>query len=230
MILMIVDIYQNGRVTKSRAYLITQRAPGVYGLFNSIDKDIHQRKRRLLSHVLNDRAMRSYEPVMIAQIDIFLQQLLLSCGRGLSESVDMTQRFKYLALDIMGNITFGFPLNLQTETTHRTLVKTTVAHFFMNVAMQLPFVSQLRILTLRSLRSLVRGGDYLQSLHKMINHSLSKGQHVKRDLRFLSDNPNISEQDDVWLNEVRSEAIFFLTAGEFEPLSAIFVAGRDMEL
>ncbi|KAG8425885.1 hypothetical protein J3459_008675 [Metarhizium acridum] len=42
------DIYQNNDVTKSRAYLVSQRAPGVYGLFNAIDQSLHQKKRKLV--------------------------------------------------------------------------------------------------------------------------------------------------------------------------------------
>ncbi len=207
------DIYQNERVTKSRAYLITQRAPGIYGLFNAIDKGLHQRKRKLCTQVLNERAMRAHEPVIIAQINIFLQKLLLSHRQQPSNSLNMTQLFRYLTLDIMGHVTFAYPLNLQTETTHRTLVESTSANFLLNIAMQLPSISQLRIWTFRPLRASIRGRDYLQALHKMMKHCLSKGQHVKRDLMFLSDSFSVSEDDHLWFKEILSETIFFLSAG-----------------
>lgn len=43
-----LDIYQNELLTKSRAYLVSQWRPGVYGLSNAIDPHLHQRKLKLV--------------------------------------------------------------------------------------------------------------------------------------------------------------------------------------
>lgn len=186
--------------------------PGTYGLFNTIDRGMHQRKRKLVSQVLNERSMRRFEPIMIAQVDIFLRQLLLSCGPGAPSSVNMTTRFRYLTLDIMGHLAFSYPLNLQTDTTYRAMANTTT-NYFLNIAMQLPFLSQLRILSLQSLRTLLRGEGYIQALESMVKSCLAQGQHTKHDLLFLSDTLKISEDDATWMREIRSESIFLLTAG-----------------
>ncbi|RYP52381.1 hypothetical protein DL768_002412 [Monosporascus sp. mg162] len=202
------------------------RAPGVYGLFNAIDRLLHQKKRKLVGRPLSDKSLRAFEPVMISQIDIFIQQLLRSCQEkdpG-AAPINMTQQSKYLTMDVMGYLAFGYPLNLQTETTNRVMAHSQ-ANFFFNIAMQLPFLGAFRVWTLRSLRSLIRGKRYLQSLEKVIIHRLAEGQHVKHDLLFMSDQLRVSEDNQVWLDEIRSEAIWFLIAGSdttSTTLSALF--------
>ncbi|KAF2826296.1 para-aminobenzoate synthase [Ophiobolus disseminans] len=42
------DIYQDERLFKSRAYLVSQPLPDTYNLFNVIDESLHRRKRRLI--------------------------------------------------------------------------------------------------------------------------------------------------------------------------------------
>ncbi|KAI1207292.1 cytochrome P450 [Annulohypoxylon truncatum] len=220
------DIYQNDRITKSRAYLISQRAPGVYGLFNAVDRFLHQKKRRLVGKPLSDRSMRAFEPTMIGQIDIFLQQLVACCQRKDCDAipVNMTQLSKHLTMDIMGYLAFGYPLDLQTEATNRAVLQSK-ASFLFNIGMQLPFLGALRVHMLGSLRSLIRGKRYLRTLERVIIERLAEGQHVKHDLLFMSDQPRVSENDQVWLEDVRSEAIWFLIAGSdttSATLSALF--------
>lgn len=207
------DIYQSDRLTKSRAYLVTQRAPGIYGLFNAVDKGLHQRKRKVMSQVLNERSLRKFEPTMIAQVNVFLRQLLLSCETGGTKSVNMTAQCRYLTMDIMGHLVFSYPLNLQTHNTYRAMATNTTANYLLNIAVQLPFLSQLRILMSGPLRSWIRGGGYLQALEKMFKSCLAQGQHVKRDLQFLSDTSRVSEDDNIFMGDIRSETIFFLSAG-----------------
>lgn len=160
--------------------------------------------------------MRAFEPVMIRQIDIFIQQLLRSneeVNPG-ATPINMTQQSKYLTVDVMGYLAFGYPLNLQTEATNRTMALSQ-ANFYFNIAMQLPFLGAFRVRTLRSLRSFIRGKRYLQSLEKVMVHRLSEGQHVKHDLLFMSDQLKVPEDNQAWLDETRSEAIWFLIAGSW---------------
>ncbi|KAI1413993.1 cytochrome P450 [Hypoxylon sp. FL1857] len=220
------NIYQNDRITKSRSYLISQSAPGIYGLFNAVDKTIHQKKRRLVGQPLSDKSLRAFEPVMIGQIDIFIQQLLRSCQKKDRAAIpmNMTNQFKYLTMDVMGYLAFGHPLNLQTEATNRVMAHPTT-NFYLNIGLQLPFLGSFRVWTLRSLRSFIRGKRYLQSLEKVIIQRLAEGQHVKHDLLFMSDSLKVSKDNQVWLDEIRSEAIWFLTAGSdtiSTTLSALF--------
>ncbi|KAJ8132390.1 hypothetical protein O1611_g1235 [Lasiodiplodia mahajangana] len=205
------DIYQNERITKSCVYLASQRAPNAYGLFNSIDREMHQRKRKLLGPVVNDRSTQAFTDAMIDQIDVFLKGLLSSCKHS-PTSVNITERLTYLTMDIMGQFVFGYALNLQTDTTYRFMTNTT-ANFFLNVALQLPFLSKLRISNFRKLRALLRGKSYRHTLQKMIRNRLNEGKDAKHNLLFMTDTLRVSDDDETFIEEIRSEATFFLSAG-----------------
>ncbi|KAI3324201.1 cytochrome P450 [Xylariaceae sp. AK1471] len=91
------DIYQNETVTKSRVYLVSQRAPGAYGLFNSLDKHMHQKKRKLLGPVVNNRSTRAFEASILSHIDVFLQGFIcISHGTSIEQP-----HFKHLGSDTM---------------------------------------------------------------------------------------------------------------------------------
>ncbi|KAI0160160.1 cytochrome P450 [Xylariaceae sp. FL1272] len=206
------DIYQNERITKSRAYLVSQRAPDAHGLFNSIDEHIHQRKRKLLGPVVNDRSTRAFESSMMKHIDIFLRDLMNSHSWQPNVAVDMTVKFTYLTIDIMGEFVFGYPLELQTNDTYRFMADTT-ASYFLNIAMQLPLLSRVHVSHFRSLRALLRGKEYRSVLRKMIKSRLSEGKDAKHKLFFMTDTLRILEDDELFIEEIRSEATFLLSAG-----------------
>ncbi|KAI0100755.1 cytochrome P450 [Nemania sp. FL0031] len=205
------DIYKNDRITKSCVYLASQRAPNAYGLFNSIDRQMHQTKRKLLGPVVNDRSTQAFTDAMVGQIDVFLKGLLSSCNHPVT-SVNITERLTYLTMDIMGQFVFDYPLNLQTDATYRFMTNTTPS-FFLNVALQLPFLSKVRISNLRRLRAFLRGKGYRHTLQKMIRNRLSEGKDAKHNLLFMTDTLRVSDDDETFIEEIRSEATFFLSAG-----------------
>ncbi|KAK5634530.1 hypothetical protein RRF57_010243 [Xylaria bambusicola] len=216
------DIYLSDRVTKSRAYLISQRAPGVYGVFNAIDKQLHQTKRKLVGQVVNERSLRTLEPIIHRQIDIFLQQLSLPRDPGI---LNMTKILRHLTMDIMGHIAFSYPFNLQTDPTHKYIADTTNVNYLLNIAIQLPVLAAFRILTLSSLRALIRGRSYLNILETAIKHRFSQGCRGKHDLLYMTDTMRVSDDDETSLEEIRNEAVFFLGAGSdtlTATLSALF--------
>lgn len=196
-------------MTKSRAYLITQRAPGVYGVFNAIDKQTHRRKRKLVGQVVNERSLRALEPIITRQVDIFIQQLSLPKGSG---SFNMTKMFKYLTMDIMGQIAFSYPFNLQTDPTHRHITETN-SNYLLNIAMQLPFVVTFRFLTFRTLRALIRGKGYFNVLETAMKHRFSQSDQGKQDLLYMTDTMRVSDDDKTSIEQMRNEATFFLSAG-----------------
>ncbi|KAK9444725.1 Cytochrome P450 [Metarhizium brunneum] len=217
------DIYQNNNVTKSRAYLISQRAPGVYGLFNAIDQSLHQKKRKLVGRALAPKSLQTFEPVLIQQIDIFIQQLQRHCGPD-GAPVNMTSQTKYLFVDVMGHLLFKYPLNLQTEPTHRVLSYSR-ANFFFNIGMQLPSLVALRIWALQSLWSVISRKRYLRTLQKIILARLAQGPHVKQELLYMSAKSAIPHDDKEWVCDVQTEAVWHMLAGSdttSTTLSALF--------
>ncbi|KAJ2998822.1 hypothetical protein NUW58_g206 [Xylaria curta] len=197
--------------SSANALQVSQRAPNAYGLFNSLDRQMHQRKRKLLGPVVNDQSTRAFADGMVDQIDVFLKGLLSSCQQP-ATPVNMTERLTYLTMDIMGQFVFGYPLCLQTDATHRFMTDST-ANFFLNVALQLPFLSKCRISNFRWLRAVLRGKSYRHILHKMIRSRLAEGKNAKHNLLFMTDTLRVSDNDDTFIEEIRSEATFFLSAG-----------------
>lgn len=73
------DIYNNPKVVKGSAYAVLgQSSKGTPSIFNTIDKVVHSKKRRIIGPVISERSMRVFEPNMVEQIDAFLLQLLRS--------------------------------------------------------------------------------------------------------------------------------------------------------
>lgn len=78
---------------------------------NVRDKETHSRKKRVLSQVFSDSAMKEMERYIVANIETFCDEI----GRG-SDSPDrkgwsspknMADWFSYLTMDILGDLCFG---------------------------------------------------------------------------------------------------------------------------
>lgn len=116
------DIYNNPRVTKGQAYVqLRQGGQGTPNLFNTLDKEMHRKKRRIIAPVISESSMRVFEPDMRQQVDTFLLELLKSSRKG--EIVNMTPRCERLGIDVVGQLAFGYPLNTQVNPTHRVIVE-----------------------------------------------------------------------------------------------------------
>ncbi|KAF2868355.1 cytochrome P450 [Massariosphaeria phaeospora] len=116
------DIYHNPRVTKGRAYVqLRQGGQGTPNLFNTLDKEEHRKKRRIIAPVISERSMRVFEPDMWQQLEAFLVQLLQSSQQN--QFVNMTPRCERLGVDVVGKLAFGYSLNTQTEPIHRVIVE-----------------------------------------------------------------------------------------------------------
>ncbi|KAI8630339.1 cytochrome P450 [Xylariaceae sp. FL1651] len=209
------EIYRNDRITKSHAYLVSQRTPGVYSLWNAIDQRLHRSKRKLVGQVTNERSMRAFEPIMIEEVDSFVRQIFLSFQSDTATPINMTERCKWLGMDIVGHLSFAYSLNLQTDPTYRFIVKSAAtANYFLNMNMQMPLLAKLRAELWVYLIAVVRGKSYLRTIQKMIKARLSKDRHVEHDFySVVAEKMAITNNDTILSSEIWSEAIFFLTAG-----------------
>jgi hypothetical protein len=116
-VLMSKDVYQNDRATKaSILYLATQEAPGVFNIFHAVDGKMHRYKRKLVSPAVTERSIRTFEPIVIEQVDIFLKSLLSS-----TKPVNLKQRSQWPGYGVIGLLSFGYALDLQTSQTNRFL-------------------------------------------------------------------------------------------------------------
>lgn len=77
---------------------------------NSRNKEIHARKRRVLSQAFADGAIREMEKYVLANVRSFTAQIGLGASaetKGWSVPKNMTDWCNYLAMDILGDLCFG---------------------------------------------------------------------------------------------------------------------------
>ncbi|PHH75925.1 hypothetical protein CDD82_4216 [Ophiocordyceps australis] len=78
---------------------------------NTRDKEVHARKRRVLSHAFSDSAMKEMQRYILANVRTFCQQIGLADGpedsKGWTKPRFMNDWCNYLAMDILGDLSFG---------------------------------------------------------------------------------------------------------------------------
>ncbi|KAJ4422556.1 hypothetical protein N0V82_002784 [Gnomoniopsis sp. IMI 355080] len=106
-------------VTKGQAY-VDSRLVKEASLFDTLDQAEHARKQRIIGMVISELSMRTFEPTMNSQVEIFLRQLLPAAQKG--EVVDVSPLTLRLAADVICHLGFGYPLSTLTEETNRPLL------------------------------------------------------------------------------------------------------------
>lgn len=219
-----IDIYNNDRVTKSHVYELTITS-GNPSIFNAIDKLQHREKRKLIGQAITEKAMRSFEPTMLEQIDVFIRQIELASSGTDSKPVNMTNLTKRLGADIVGQLAFGYAMNMQTDPTYRFVLQgLAVGAYQNNSFMQWPLLKKLG---LHQLVALFAGYSsrmkYKDMLLTMIKARLSQDKHARNDLySFVVDHlDRDGSKGGVKTSELWSEALFFFPAGGDTTTTAI---------
>ncbi|KAL4741658.1 cytochrome P450 [Aspergillus similis] len=84
-------------------------------LATAVDKRVHARKRRIMSHAFSEAAVRSYQETVLDKIRLFCQRIADPAAFG-EEYKNMSRWFSYLTYDIMGKLTFGHEYGMLTRT------------------------------------------------------------------------------------------------------------------
>ncbi|KAL3952158.1 cytochrome P450-like protein [Purpureocillium lilacinum] len=80
---------------------------------NTRDKEVHARKRRVLSHAFSDSAMKEMQRYILGNVRTFCEQVGIVDGGAVAENKgwtkprDMSHWCNYLAMDILGDLSFG---------------------------------------------------------------------------------------------------------------------------
>ncbi|PVH98080.1 cytochrome P450 [Periconia macrospinosa] len=206
------DMYNNPKVVKGSSYS-TQRqsAKGTPNLFNTIDKEAHSKKRRIIGPVISERSMRVFEPDMLRQIDAFLLRLLRSSR--IDKFVNTTPPCERLAVDIIGQLAFGYPLNTQNDPTHRVIVeglktrgRRSSLYFFW---------PDLKIL--EPLFNWIEGKNTLDGLYRsvrtMIQARMAIPKDAKHDFFALASGKLSTREPGLISKDLWAEAVFFIAAG-----------------
>ena len=103
------DIYGfRANVRKAEFYnAFVHPAPNTH---NSRDKDVHARKRRVLSHAFSDSAIKEVERYILGNVRTFCQEIGRDGStetKGWSSPKNMTDWCNYLAMDVLGDLCFG---------------------------------------------------------------------------------------------------------------------------
>jgi cytochrome P450 len=209
-----VDIYQNENVSKSRSYLDGNMDTNTTNVFTVVDKRIHRIKRQLIGKLTSERSVKSFEPVMIEQIDIFLKQLLSTCTNETSDTINISERCKFLGLDISALMGFVYRMNLQTDENYRSILPAMVrGGWVINMDMQHSLLRKLRLGILVAAPMIRRSKGVIDVLRVMISARLAEDKHARHDLySHLVDALDALENDRITIAELWVEAIFFLPA------------------
>ncbi|KAK9423577.1 putative Isotrichodermin C-15 hydroxylase [Seiridium unicorne] len=205
------DIYRTERATKPPIYLATQAKAGTHSLWNSLDRDLHRRKRKVVGRATTDASMRDFEPTMLEQIDIFIEGL----AQNLQKPVNMKDRCSYLSFDIIGLLSFGYALNLQSDGANQFLAEQLVrGNHRMNIFMQVPMIPRYK---LQAYFNLLFKGEREKTAHLigiMIRTRMAQDAYAKRDLySFLAETLKAKDDDSLQMSDLWLEAFFFIIAG-----------------
>ncbi|KAK6844180.1 cytochrome P450 [Apiospora arundinis] len=211
----------NPRTTKGQAYRASQLAAKYPSILNAIDKDQHRRKRKFIGLALTERSLRSFEPTMSMQVDIFLRQLLRSSEQR--EIVNLSPRCQRLGLDIIGLLSFGYHFNTQTEESHRFLQEVIDnMSWRINMYMAFPFIKPLESVFM------LCGAPKLLKFHRlvtdMIKKRMSEGKDARHDLYSVLADHVGKNQEGLYKGELWPEAILFIMAGGSTTAAALSAA------
>ncbi|KAF2793401.1 cytochrome P450 [Melanomma pulvis-pyrius CBS 109.77] len=206
------DIYQNERLLKAQAYLVTQISPKIFNLFNVIDRKLHRTKRRIIGQGLNERAMRKFQPVMMQQVNVFLRRLVQASKDD--TVVDMTELSAHLSLDISVELGFGYNLGLQTDEKNRWIVNAiSTSNWRINLYIQWPFLKSLNVEKLLLPFLLPRVLQYHRLVRDMIKSRSAIAEHAKPDLfSFVSGYKDPETGESLSPRELWSESTFLIPA------------------
>lgn len=135
-------------------------------MFNAIDKDIHARKRRVMSHAFSDKSIRDMEPYVVGAIRIWSRSLVNNTAEddpapetpeGWSPPRNMSRYSSFMIFDVIGEICFGESFRASTVPDNRyfvDLLPKVVKAF--NIPGQMPFLQQINVagVALRGLANL----------------------------------------------------------------------------
>lgn len=152
---------------------------------------------------------------MTEQVDIFIQSLRKCCQSDPQTAIDMTARCKWLGMDVVGLLAFGYPLQLQTQEHNRFIIDVLRrSNYILNLNMQQPLLTYLHLELLLFLQAIFRGKSYLGTIETMIKERMSQDKHAQHDFySFVADGMETTKDNKVKGSEIWAEAIFFLSAG-----------------
>jgi hypothetical protein len=169
--------------------------------------------------------MRQFEPIMMDQVDLFIEQI--SAASKLGRPMDMTPPLKYLGMDVICLLAFGHSLKTQSSSTNRFVIDGIVnGHFFSNIQIQVPFIKTLRLWKLFLLIPKFQAARERHELAiaSLIATRLAEEQNARHDFysAVMGAADDGTTVEGIRSSELWSEAGVFLSAG-LSPLSSLAI-------
>ncbi|KAK7981327.1 cytochrome P450 [Apiospora saccharicola] len=220
-------IYQNDdRITKSFTYELLTRN-GVYSVFNTLDRKMHAYKRKIVGHAFSQRSIRSFEPALLSQVDIYLEQLLaLSSSQQQQQFVNMTEKLGRLAADIIGQLALGYDLATQTSEENRFLPRSMTLSFFVgNISHHFPAFYRVHTNWVFDYLLYETREKFSRLLEKMVKSRLALDTHAVPDFfSFVADELPPGEAAKTRDSVIWKESLVFLAAGADSVTTAMAAA------
>lgn len=195
-----------------------------------MNKAEHRAKQRIIGPILNETSMRAFEPELSRQVDAFLRALLRSnrSRRHVQVQhhddddddeevvVNASERCERLGFDIMCQLAFSYPLDTQSEATHRALISGIKKRVNRNSVYF--FFPGLRVLDpLRDMAAARGANRFYHSLKTIIQARMKLPRDAKHDFYALAaeqqGGPGGAPLAGPVGTNLLGEAIFFLAAG-----------------
>ncbi|KAK8059084.1 cytochrome P450, partial [Apiospora saccharicola] len=221
-------IYQNDdRITKSFTYELLTRN-GVYSVFNTLDRKMHAYKRKIVGHAFSQRSIRSFEPALLSQVDIYLEQLLAlsSSSQQQQQFVNMTEKLGRLAADIIGQLALGYDLATQTSEENRFLPRSMTLSFFVgNISHHFPAFYRVHTNWVFDYLLYETREKFSRLLEKMVKSRLALDTHAVPDFfSFVADELPPGEAAKTRDSVIWKESLVFLAAGADSVTTAMAAA------
>ncbi|KAF1959746.1 cytochrome P450 [Byssothecium circinans] len=89
----------------------------------SAQKDDHTRIRRIFASAFSDRALKQQEPLFMKYANLLVEKLSAGIREDPERKFDMVKMFNFTTFDVMGDLTFGEPLQMLNNAEYAPWVK-----------------------------------------------------------------------------------------------------------
>ncbi|KAI1317976.1 cytochrome P450 [Xylariaceae sp. FL0255] len=132
-------------VRKGEYYKVYPRQADALTTWNCTEKPVHARKKQVLAAAFSDKALRSAEPFIHANVDRWCELLSreIKAGAEWTGSLNMAELTSYLIFDILGDLCFGKCFNMKEPGSDLRHISSLMASFIriMHPIAFSPFVS-----------------------------------------------------------------------------------------
>jgi cytochrome P450 len=193
-------------------------------IFNAVDKDVHARKKRVMSHAFSDAALRGMQPHIISAIRAWCTALGDNTDPDIapkkgewSSPKDMAHWGAYMIFDVLGEICFGRSFYTSIKNDNRYFLDLMVKNVrITNVMGQMPVLHELNFGTIMRWGDKEQYAKQIAFSRKQLQNRLTVGSEnsKRRDIIYYLQQARDPETGEGYLEkELMSETTLLLGAG-----------------